>query len=128
MKGQMNVFLDGFDDRESVASQFSNGWDDSDTQAFLESEMAGYEVVVAAYNQGGYEGDAFVLLKKDGQYYEVHGSHCSCFGLEGQWEPEEAPEEALRRRFVGNNGIYGAQLEAAHVVRQHFGWDEDSTS
>lgn len=125
MKGLMNVFLDGFPDRESIARQFSNGWDEVHTIDFLEIEMTGYEVVVAIYNQEGYEGDAFVLLRKDGQYYEVNGSHCSCYGLEGQWDPEEVPEEALRRRFVGNSGLYGAQSEAAHVVRQHFGWEDE---
>ena len=38
--------------------------------------------------------------------WEVNGAHCSCYGLEGQWEPEETTVEALRYRV--NNGTLGA--------------------
>jgi hypothetical protein len=36
-----------------------------------------------------------VIYEKDGQLYEVHGGHCSCYGLEGQWSPEETSKEYL---------------------------------
>lgn len=52
-------------------------------------------VLVAWYGDGDYCGSAFVLYEKDGALYEVHGSHCSCYGLEDQWEPEETSVEAL---------------------------------
>lgn len=39
---------------------------------------------------GNYCGDAYVFgydPKKE-QFFEVHASHCSCYGLEQCWEPE----------------------------------------
>jgi hypothetical protein len=52
-------------------------------------------VLMAWYGSGDYCGSAFVLFEKDGQLYEVHGSHCSCYGLEDQWDPEKTSVEAL---------------------------------
>lgn len=57
------------------------------------------EILLADYEAEGYEGDAFVLFKRDGKLWEVNGSHCSCYGLEGQWNPEEVTAEVLRQRL-----------------------------
>jgi len=57
------------------------------------------EVLFAAYTYEDYSGDAFVLLQKEGKLFEVNGGHCSCYGLEGQWEPEETTKEALLKRL-----------------------------
>jgi hypothetical protein len=54
-----------------------------------------YEILYAWYEYQCYEGEAALLLRKDGVLYEVHGSHCSCYGLEGQFDPEETSKEAL---------------------------------
>lgn len=56
------------------------------------------EILYAAYTYESYSGSALVLYERDGRPYEVHGGHCSCYGLEGQWEPEETSWEALRMR------------------------------
>ena len=53
------------------------------------------ELLFASYGGGSYEGDATVVFRRDGKLYEVSGSHCSCYGLEGQWEPEETSIAAL---------------------------------
>lgn len=58
-------------------------------------ELKDVSILMAWYGDGDYSGSAFVLYEKDGQLYEVHGSHCSCYGLEDQWEPEETSVEAL---------------------------------
>jgi hypothetical protein len=56
-------------------------------------------IVVAGYDYESYEGEAWVLYKNDdGNLYEVNGSHCSCHGLEGQWEPEATSWDALAIR------------------------------
>ena|SRR5690554_3939768 len=65
-----------------------------------ERQFEGYNILFATYSYENYYGDAFVLCEKDGKLYEVHGSHCSCYGLEGQWEPEETTLEALKRQLV----------------------------
>jgi hypothetical protein len=62
-------------------------------------EYQGVEIMLAYYSYENYSGDAFVLFRRDGKLYEVNGGHCSCYGLEGQWEPEETTAEALRHRI-----------------------------
>ena len=37
--------------------------------------------------------------EKNGQLYEVNGGHCSCYGLEDQWHPEETNLEAIKFRL-----------------------------
>lgn len=54
-----------------------------------ESALDGAEILAAAYTYEDYSGSAYVLFRKDGKLFAVNGGHCSCFGLEGQWEPEE---------------------------------------
>lgn len=106
-----DVYLDSWDNVEGMLNDFS-----------VDKEvLEGYNVIVAAYDTGDYSGDAFVLLEKDGKYYEVNGSHCSCYGLEGQWELEESAELALKRRYdvKYRSGGFGIACEA---LKQHFGW------
>lgn len=70
-----------------------------------DADLEGVEILLASYGCDNYSGDAFVLFRKDGKYYEVNGSHCSCYGLEGQWEPEEASiDELLHRIEEGRMG------------------------
>lgn len=68
------------------------------------SDLDGINIIIAAYEQGGYDGAAFVLFEKNGTYFEVNGSHCSCYGLEGQWKPEEVYIDALKHRV--ENGYF----------------------
>jgi len=88
--------------------------------------LVGVEIILASYTYEDYSGDAFVLFRKDGQLFEVNGDHCSCYGLEGQWEPEETSVEALRHRLTGDFGtayvwdakgkrknVFAAELAAA---------------
>ncbi|UKS30192.1 hypothetical protein LOZ80_15125 [Paenibacillus sp. HWE-109] len=84
------------------AAQFIEGKDD-------------IEIILGYYSYQDYSGEAFVLLrrKSNGILYEVNGSHCSCYGLEGQWSPEEADVEVLRHRLV--NGRLG---------RSYDGWNK----
>lgn len=47
------------------------------------------DFVYAVYSTPAYEGHASVVYKRDGKWFEAGGGHCSCYGLEGQWEPTE---------------------------------------
>lgn len=104
---------------------YLGGWDDLETMLHYfevdEAELKGYKVIVAAYDNEDYSGDAFVLLKKGRQYYEVNGSHCSCYGLEGQWDLEDSDKLALKHR-VENGYSYGGFALAKETLKQHFGW------
>lgn len=64
-----------------------------------DNDMEGVTILLASYTDADYNGDAFVLFTRNGKLYEVNGSHCSCYGLEGQWEPEETTVEALLHRI-----------------------------
>lgn len=81
-------------------------------------EQQGVNILFAWYGYGDYDGSAFVLFTRDNKLYEVNGGHCSCMGLEDQWEPEETSVEALRFR-----------VEKGHLGKEtyyHDGiWDED---
>lgn len=63
-----------------------------------EEQSKGVEILYAHYDCPPYEGYATVIFRKDGKLYEVNGSHCSCMGLEDQWEPEETSVVALLAR------------------------------
>lgn len=65
-------------------------------------DSVGGEIVAAGYSQPSYEGYAKVVFLSGGKLWIVEGSHCSCYGLEGQWEPDEMPLEGLRK--MANNG------------------------
>ena len=83
---------------------YLNDWSESQAEGMcrdFEIEMSaldGIKILVASYTYEDYNGSAFVLFEKGGQLFEVNGSHCSCYGLEGQWEPEETTLEALMAR------------------------------
>ena len=62
-------------------------------------------ILFAYYTYEDYNGRAFVLFERDGKLYEVNGGHCSCYGLEEQWEPEETTIEDLKYRMT--NGELG---------------------
>jgi hypothetical protein len=78
------IYFEYFGGRESVESNFEVKLGDD------------IEILFAIYNCPPYEGDAFVLFRQGGTLYEVNGSHCSCYGLEGQWTPEETTVKSLR--------------------------------
>lgn len=63
--------------------------------AISNEQLKDVEILYACYTPGDYCGDAHVIFRKEDKMYEVNGSHCSCFGLEGQWEPEETSVIAL---------------------------------
>ena len=88
-----------------------------------EVEQQPIRVLFASYGSDGFEGKAFVLFECEGKLFEVNGSHCSCFGLEGQFIPHETTIEALRHRLV--NGTMGRDdysgNEFANELKQFLG-------
>lgn len=86
----MQVFFDQFDKVEDVLSEFSINKED----------LKGCEVVFAYYTYEDYSGDALVILRDphSGVFYEVNGGHCSCYGLEGQWDMEETTLDVMLQR------------------------------
>ncbi len=101
------VYLNDWSSKEGLEQDFKTNLD-------------GVNILFASYSYENYSGDAFVLFEKDGKLYEVNGSHCSCYGLEGQWAPEETNVQALKYRLyeggMGNEhyggNIYADELKA----------------
>jgi hypothetical protein len=81
-----------FEDDTQVIRAFANYEYNCDAREYVYEDIPHIhlKILYADYNQEGYEGDAYVLgyNKSTKQFFEVHGSHCSCYGLEGQWEEE----------------------------------------
>jgi hypothetical protein len=88
---------------------YFNDWQESGQDGMLSDfnigaeALEGAEVLFASYSYECYEGSAMVIFRKDGKLYEVNGGHCSCYGLEGQWEPEETTAESLSFRMAEGN-------------------------
>lgn len=97
------VFVGNWDNAEDMKRDFE----------ITDKELEGAEILFAGYEYGSYEGDAFVLFKRDGKLYEVTGGHCSCNGVEGQWSPEETSAEAIAKRKPDLYGDHGAAILAA---------------
>lgn len=71
------------------------------------------EVLLAMYNMDGYEGSADVIYRVGDRYYWVHGGHCSCYGLEGQFDPEEYSADLLIEALRRGRHFYWAEDESA---------------
>jgi hypothetical protein len=86
-------------------------------------DYEGVNILFASYGTDNYSGDAFVLFEKDGKLFEVNGGHCSCYGLEEQFEPEETTLEAIEMRLTkGTMGVddYSGN-EFANELKQFLG-------
>lgn len=100
-------FLGNWTNAEDVINSFD----------IRESELQNAVIHVAWYGYGSYDGSGFVLFERDGQLFEANAGHCSCYGLEGQWDPEETTVEALELRYAaGGFGYYDDDRDAAAAV------------
>lgn len=110
------TYIDGFG--PYLADETQHGTAEGVLQQFKAPDDAldGAELLLAWYGTGSYDGSAFVLYKKDGKLYEVNGSHCSCHGLEEQWQPEETTWEALAMRKWGSYS--SGELEAGQAMAE----------
>lgn len=108
----------GFDGRDDVAKQFEvgTGKSYSDDFAIDPDFPTDAEILFANYGSWSYDGDAFVLFERDGKLYEVTGGHCSCYGLEGQWSPEETNWEALKIRKFDKEYFADGAMEAVQKL------------
>lgn len=51
----------------------------------------------------GYRSESHFLLENNqsGKLFEVHAAHCSCYGYEGQFQPEETTAQYLLSKHAG---------------------------
>ena len=101
----MNKFFGRWNSYEGMAEDWFSSYDhfNVETEKYEKEPLPKdfpkeKDILIATYGGGSYEGDAFVLFKQRGKLFEVNGSHCSCYGLEGQWKPEETTVAALKMK------------------------------
>lgn len=67
---------------------------------FQESEdsLKPFKILLGDVYYGDYCGDCFFLLREKStkKLFEVHGSHCSCYGFEWQFKPDATTLDYLK--------------------------------
>ena len=96
------MYLNDWSNKEDVVNSFLDYKPDEKER----EDIMSYNILFASYTYQDYSGDAFVLCEKNGILYEVNGSHCSCYGLEGQWSPDKTSYKAIRHR-IDNSEYFG---------------------
>lgn len=96
--------LKGFTDRSDICKEFN-------------IESFDGAVVYAENEQEGYEGSAAVVYAHGGKLFMVTGSHCSCYGFEGMWEPDEVTIEMLQK--MAASPYKSTDQRAAEYVIEH---------
>lgn len=98
-------------------------WQDSTPKDVFESFSAkpedydGATILAAAYTYEDYSGSAMVLYEKDGKLFVNHGGHCSCYGLEGQWSPEEVTKADADFYYSGYGDEFTALVKGIIAAR-----------
>lgn len=106
------TYIDGFKSWKDVQTEFSGG--DVICTVKPEDIKEPDEVLCAMYDLSEfYEGSATVIYRNGRKYYVVSGSHCSCFGLEGQWDPVEYDNKELLIAALEKQGYRNKAEETA---------------
>lgn len=105
------------------------GWSDTQLRDHLASEWEAdrsiidkFDILLAYESVGDYgcDSSAFLILRgrKDGKLYEVHGGHCSCYGFEGQFEPEDTTAAVMAARgYISLGGYDGNASDNEATIR-----------
>jgi len=91
-----------FESRDQMMREFS---DYGSRELPIDGFPTDDEILFASYAPGCYCGDAVVVFQRDGKFYMNEASHCSCYGLENQWGPDEIdPAMLLSYGLVSDHG------------------------
>jgi len=96
MSDEAKVYHDDFESWADVQSQFDT------------THAEPSRVLYAGYSYEDYSGDADVAwLNEDRSIGYVSGSHCSCYGLEGQFDVETYSADAARQMLARYGWTFG---------------------
>ncbi|MNK83287.1 hypothetical protein D3C87_1030920 [compost metagenome] len=84
------------------------------------ADREGVHFLYASYECESYDGSAGVIFLKGGRLYLVTGSHCSCYGLEDQWDPEEITLAQVRHYADNNATPYGIDFKTLKGIVEQF--------
>lgn len=109
----MGLYLNDFKDKADMIREFN-----AKTEQFTN-----IEILFANYIYEDYTGQACVIFKKDDKLFELSASHCSCYGLEDQWEDDNIKElsydEVVKKINAGYYDCsYYEQLDDQNAMRQ----------
>jgi len=114
------MYVEEFKNNEDVADQYAGYHQEEEKQRILKL-LNESTVYLAYYGHGSYDGTSLVIFEHNGILYEVNASHCSCYGLEGQWAPEETNWKAIgMREFTDHyNGEKTVKEYIDNLVAEH---------
>jgi hypothetical protein len=85
--------------KEHLAYQYGIGWE---TDEVVVECLKNLNILIAYESVGdwGCDSTSYFLLKDkiSGELFEIHGSHCSCYGFENQFDLEPMTLEAIKLR------------------------------
>lgn len=102
-----------------------------DAYQISDADLARFDVLVAYESVGAYgcDSSAWLLLKERNTHklFENHASHCSCYGFEGQFNPEETAVDYLfSEHFNFSTGGYGDSADFGRardfIIQNIDGW------
>jgi hypothetical protein len=79
------------------------------------SALKGFQVLYASYETVDYDGSSIVILRKGRKLFANYASHCSCFGLEGQWDPELTSYQELKYYYNGPPEEFFEAIKGLHI-------------
>jgi hypothetical protein len=114
-----------------IADNYAEKPYDLESAKVVYNQLDKLDVIVAYESVGSWGCDStsfFVFKDKEtGILYEMHGSHCSCYGFEGQFRLEKTTTEALKSR-VENARSRNEEDEDEHAIFSIGGYDSDATN
>ena len=117
--------------KQHIANQYAEHPYDAESAKIVHDKLDKLDVLVAYESVGswGCDSTSFFIFKdkETGTLYEMHGSHCSCYGFEGQFRLEETTIEALKSR-VANARSRNEDDEDEHAIFSIGGYDSDATN
>ncbi len=84
------MILDGFESVEHIKTEYNITYND----------LQGYNILVATFNPGNYNGSSVVIMEKEGKLYIVDVGYCDHYylhRLDGSWKPYETTLEILMK-------------------------------
>lgn len=79
---------------DEIRAHWVSSWEIKEDEAAKYNPIASYESV----GSWGCDSSGWFLIqdRQTGELFEVHGSHCSCYGFEGKFKPEPTTLEYLK--------------------------------
>ena len=101
----MEIYQENFSSWEDVQNEY--GTDESQPD----------EVLLAYYSYEDYSGSSVVIYRRGEKYYYNQGGHCSCYGLEEQWNPEEFENESLFLAYLEMLNPYDCADQIKTIIK-----------